>query len=489
MKKTICILCIACTFFTTKAQKPILAADINPIDSSNPSYLTVMNNKLYFYANDGTHGNEPYSYSETTGATIVADILPGSNSGCSGPASSNIAVLSNKIYFVAGTPSQLIYAYDGVNPPSVVSPVFNNLYYPLSLTAINGKLYFNADSNSYGSHLWTYDGINPPAMLNIIDPGYTFTEFRGNVYFASYFSDWNLTSLNPSSNSATAITVATQSSGFSLPLNTLATSTKLYFTARDTAGYELYSYDGTTASRLTNLALGPNRSGALGPLMEYNGSIYFSGSTDGTNFQLYRYSPILGGTSLVATINPSGNADIQSMIVYGGKLYFSAVTPSTGRELWSYDGTTTTMVADLNPGPADGMPLTGAIYSNSGLFAILNNHLYFSGNDGIHSNELFRLNTTTDVPNIQWDGHVVLYPNPAASFAALEITLYRPQPIKVNLVDVTGRIVYQTVPLSLVTGKNMITLPVENLAPGQYSYQIVDAESKARLWGGIFNKH
>jgi ELWxxDGT repeat protein len=52
----------------------------------------------------------------------------------------------------------------------------------------------------------------------------------------------------------------------------------------------------------------------------------------------------------VYNIYPSGNAYPQRFTVYNGKLYFTASDAAHGDELWVYDGTTTTMVDDLNPG-------------------------------------------------------------------------------------------------------------------------------------------
>ncbi len=55
---------------------PTIAADINPgAASSNPSSVTVYNNKLYFVANDGTHGYEVWSYNGNT-AVLTGEITP-----------------------------------------------------------------------------------------------------------------------------------------------------------------------------------------------------------------------------------------------------------------------------------------------------------------------------------------------------------------------------------------------------------------------------
>jgi ELWxxDGT repeat protein len=58
-----------------------MVKDINPSGSSNPSLLTNGNGVLFFSANDGTHGYELWTSDGTSaGTTLVQDIYPGSPS-------------------------------------------------------------------------------------------------------------------------------------------------------------------------------------------------------------------------------------------------------------------------------------------------------------------------------------------------------------------------------------------------------------------------
>ncbi len=76
---------------------------------SNPAYFKVVNNILYFSANDGIHGKELWRSDGTLkGTFMVKDILPG---------------------------------------PDGSAPEF--------LTDVNGKLFFNADDGKHGRELWT----------------------------------------------------------------------------------------------------------------------------------------------------------------------------------------------------------------------------------------------------------------------------------------------------------------------------------------------
>jgi len=66
------------------------------------------------------------------------------------------------------------------------------------------------------------------------------------------------------------------------------------------------------------------------------------------------------------------------LTVYNDELYFSGVD-SRGRELWKYDGTTASLVADINPQGS----------SNPGELTVHDGLLYFRANDGIHGDELW----------------------------------------------------------------------------------------------------
>ena len=52
-----------------------------------------------------------------------------------------------------------------------------------------------------------------------------------------------------------------------------------------------------------------------------------------------------------------------------------------GEELWKYDGTTATMVADINPMSSSSSPYD---------LAVFNGALYFAADDGVHGEELWK---------------------------------------------------------------------------------------------------
>ncbi len=85
---------------------------------------------------------------------------------------------------------------------------------------------------------------------------------------------------------------------------------------------------------------------------------------------------------LVANINLAGSSDPMNLTVIGNYIYFSADDGVSGDELWRSDGTTlgTEMVSDIHP--SDGSQPT--------YFTELNGTVYFSADNGVGGRELWR---------------------------------------------------------------------------------------------------
>ena len=119
----------------------------------------VWNSKVYFTANDGTHGYELWVTDGTSGGTeMVKDIQVGSASG--DPYS--FFVYNNKLYFTAddGVRGYEIYESDGTSSGTVLK--FEILAgaasaYPFGFYEYNGKIYFTADDGVHGFELWVMD--------------------------------------------------------------------------------------------------------------------------------------------------------------------------------------------------------------------------------------------------------------------------------------------------------------------------------------------
>ncbi len=157
---------------------------------------------------------------------------------------------------------------------------------------------------------------------------------------------------------------------------------KLYFSAYDNSyGQELWSYDSTT-TRITDLNTGSEHSSPQ-YLTVYNNKLYFS-ATDGIYGQeLWSYDSTTTTTTRITDLNTgSEHSSPQYLTVYNNKLYFSAIDGIYGQELWSYDSTTTTTtrITDLN---------TGSEHSSPQYLTVFNNKLYFRATDGVYGYEVW----------------------------------------------------------------------------------------------------
>ena len=377
------------------------------IKSFNYSFLyktTVLNNQLFFNANDGISGDEPWSSDGTTvGTTMLIDLAEGSyNSG-----SENFTSCNGLLYF--STNSQL-YKSDGTSAGTSVLKFLSVI--PTNFWATSNLLFFETNVAKKRS-IWRTDGTE--AGTTIIKT-YSNSD-NNNVDFKT----------NQLTNGTVIFTIddvenggqevwktdgTTANTSFlkdirpglygSDPLNFRTLGTEVVFSADNgTNGRELWKSDGTSVgtvsitnslpdafdtnpSSLTKINnslffLGnsyPN-TGALyvhdapngyanmlknrgvSNLAISNNKLYFSYSSS-TDFELYTLNPANNNLiTLVKDINPgSAASNPANMTTMGGNFYFTATDNLNGRELWKSDGSLggTTLLKDLKPGITDGSP-------------------------------------------------------------------------------------------------------------------------------------
>ena len=147
--------------------------------------------------------------------------------------------------------------------------------------------------------------------------------------------------------------------------------TTLFFDAfTDGNGRELWKseapYTAANTSLVKDLAndAGNDDSFSSDPdnLVNLNGTLYFAAFGDNptnTGTELYKSNGTAAGTVLVADINqdpdPSASSGPLNLTAIGSTLYFSAFEPTDGTELWKSDGTTASLVEDIN-GTGDSIP-------------------------------------------------------------------------------------------------------------------------------------
>jgi len=166
-----------------------------------------------------------------------------------------------------------------------------------------------------------------------------------------------------------------------------------YFVVTDgMTGRELWKTNGTTAGTVMVKDIRPGSEGSnLGNFTAMGGMLYFS-ADDGINGEeLWKSDGTAAGTVLVKDIWPGSISafpgNFRNLRVIGGTLYFSADDGINGEELWKSDGTAagTVLVKDILLGSASAKP---------SLPTAVGNTLYFSADDGTNGRELWKSDST-----------------------------------------------------------------------------------------------
>lgn len=157
---------------------------------SSPSNFTVVGNDVYFTAGNGSDGYEPWRSDGTPGGTVmVKDVNPGSSS--SNPwafvqqgdhvyfAADN-GVVGNEPWRTDGTPAGTQLVKD-INPGPFHS-------WPWGYTRLGDQIYFFANSEQHGEELWKTDGTTTTLVSDLF-PGIDgqaetmLVPFAGTLYF------------------------------------------------------------------------------------------------------------------------------------------------------------------------------------------------------------------------------------------------------------------------------------------------------------------
>lgn len=219
-------------------------------------------------------------------------------------------------------------------------------YSGFSATSFANSYLFIANDGIHGSEIWVTDGTNAGTQL--------------------------LKDINPTNSTSIY-------SDFSAPLNG-----KLYFLATDYIhGITLWSTDGTTGGTQMVNSINPISFTNYGAtLLVVNNKLFFNGNDGVHGNQLWVSDGTAQGTQMLTGLNTSGVSDVRYLTEYKGKVFFKAYTPNNGFEIWYTDGTVsgTNMLKDINPGGSGAEP---------GNMTVVNNLLFFLGDNGINGQELW----------------------------------------------------------------------------------------------------
>jgi ELWxxDGT repeat protein len=399
----------------------VLVKDIKPGtgDGYPPSSLTAVGGKLFFTADDGTHGQELWKSDGTeAGTVLVEDINPGLGDGYDdGP--TYLTAVGGKLFFSAddGTHGTELWKSNGTKASTVLVEDINRRprrggSHPSSLTAVGGKLFFLAD-NTRGTELWKSNGtkagtvlvknVNPGGVTDDYDYDPTsLTAAAGKLYFSDqddthgtelWKSDGTrrgtvlVRDINPSSHDYYGDSVPSSS----YPSSLTAGGGKLFLTADDGHhGHELWKSNGTKGGTVLVEDIKPGRPDSSPSYVTAVGGTLFFTARDGVHGEeLWKSGGSSAGTVLVKNIKPGDESSSPaSLAAVGATLFFTADDGTHGQELWKSNGSSAGTVLVKNIRPCSGQ------YRGPSSLTRVGRRLFFAGNDGVHGQELWKSDGT-----------------------------------------------------------------------------------------------
>ena len=381
--------------------------EIRPgVSGGEPRFVTVVNNIMFFSADNGPNGRELWKSDGTDAGTVmVKDIRPGS--GDSDP--SSLEAMNGILYFGAnnGTNGWELWRSDGTDAGTYmvrdIQPGFGSSDADL-LTEMNGYIYFSAVTSGLGStgrELWRSDGTSAgTTLVKDIIPGAGsgnpswLCNVNGTLFFSASngFNGYALWK----SDGTGAGTDTVKDVDFSLDPGIITSfNNQAYFNGQDPVlGASLWKSDGTEAGTSMVIDLTPGESGGPKYMLGIGNILYITYHNGSTGDELWRSDGTAAGTTLVENIYPGTIGSTPSeMANINGILYFNANHPAYGNELWRSDGTEagTELVLDLDPDVSS---------SNPRNINLVNGIIYFVASTDESGEELFRLENIT-VP-VRW---------------------------------------------------------------------------------------
>ncbi len=340
--------------------------DINPGSSdSSPGGFSVINEVVYFTADDGIHGVELWKTDGTeSGTVMIKDI----NIGPNGSHASIISAMGSTIFLAAddGIHGRELWKTDGTSAGTMMvkdirSGSDGGATYAAGGAVAGNHLFFsgNDGSNNLMGGLWKSDGTETGTVKVADVDNKHFSEviaIGSTLFFAGCgvgqscgTSDIGLELMKSDGTNAGTVVVKDINTGSndSAPAGLLNMNGVLYFTARnETTGGELWRSDGTESG--TEMVVDINAGSGWGLAMNglnyphaVGDTIYFAGNDGVHGEELWKSDGTSAGTSMVKDIGlgTAGNSidgQVNGFFGNAGTLFFWQAVEG---ELWSSDGT------------------------------------------------------------------------------------------------------------------------------------------------------
>jgi ELWxxDGT repeat protein len=332
----------------------VMLKDIyNGSTKSNVTCPTVLRNTLFFTANDGINGYELWKSDGTQeGTVIVKDIDEGGGSSYPYNYPEYFVIIENTLYFTAddGINGGELWKSDGTQEGTVMVKDIDegssgsSAYY---LFGVGDTLYFTADDGINGDALWKSDGTQEGTVM--VKDGLYWDAFPiasiGNTLFFGNEDDTHGIELWKSDGTETGTIMvkdiypgSNQSLSNMESISVAVLNDILYFNAEDDLfGNEIWRSDGTEEGTyiLKDVRVGTSHSYPY-HITNYGNSIYFS-AYDSTD-SLWESDGTENGTKKLIDITfPSASRMDPYFFSWEGSLYLNADENPYGSELWKID--------------------------------------------------------------------------------------------------------------------------------------------------------
>ena len=369
------------------------------------STLQVLGNRVYFFANDETHGFELWSSDGTElGTSMVKDIMPGQISS-----SVNLALtrMGNYLYF-AGNDAHHgteLWRTDGTDTGTVlVKDIFTGPQSgnPLYIFADNDVLYFTATDRTNGYGLWKSNGTDTGTVFlkNVaptisMEDSLPYIKFNGEVYFSGHNLDegTELWKTNGTTEGTVLVKDINPGKADASPMHFCVYKGHLVFSAVSKEwGTELWQSDGTGAGTtlFKDIRAGKEDSHPSKPVV-FKDKLYFIADDSAQRSELWITDLTDTGTQIFLG-SLTGTRRFKNLYADTGFIYFATDSADFGLELWRSDGTSagTIMLTEICPGTCSSEP---------GNFFKSDTTLFFSACNDTRGNELWAIGT--NMPFIQ----------------------------------------------------------------------------------------